>query len=381
MTPEVFLLLVGLDGFRSDYLDRYTAPNLRAFRDGGGFATVLEPCFASTTFPNFYSMVTGLVPQRHGIIDMDFWDPRRKERFYYRDPKATGDGTWYGGTPLWVTAERAGLRSAMLFWPGSTAEIGGVRPWKWFEYDPRVTRDEKVRTVLEWFALPLKERPRLVGLYFPDVDIAGHAYGPESPQTRTAVEQVDQAFGALMAGLQNVKPEVHVIVAADHGMTAVKEHVDIRADLNGCRVTNAVVLVHVHCADTTAVNLTYGALPKDDPRYRVYRRGEIPGHLEFSGNPRIGDVVVIPEAGYLVELLPPGSHSGLPVLGGTHGYDPTRWSEMNGILLAGGPRIRKGARIERARTVDVHSLAVELLQLPPDEGTDGKLSQIKGLIR
>jgi alkaline phosphatase D len=381
MGGEIFLLMVGLDGFRSDYLDRYNAPNLRAFRDAGASAEALEPCFATTTFPNFYSMMTGLTPAHHGIIDMDFWDPRRKERFYFRDPKATTDGTWFGGTPLWAAAERAGLRSAILFWPGSSAAIGGIRPWQWFEYDPRVTREEKLRRVLGWYAMPEEERPRLVGLYFPDVDEAGHAYGPDSAQTRAAVEQVDRAFGELMAALRAVKPEVNVIVAADHGMFTVKEGIDLRADLNGCVVTNAVSLVHLHCGGGGEADRVYQAVPRDDSRYRVYRRTEIPARLEYSGNPRIGDVVVMPEPGYLVELLPPGSHSSLPKFAGTHGYEAARCPEMNGILLAGGPRIRKGARTGKARTVDVHALATALLDLPQPQGTDGKLAPVKGMLR
>jgi alkaline phosphatase D len=381
MAPEVFLLMVGLDGFRRDYLERYNAPNLRAFRDAGASAEALEPCFASTTFPNFYSMMTGLVPARHGIIDMDFWDPHRRERFYFRDPKATNDGSWFGGTPLWAAAEGAGLRSAIMFWPGSSAPIGGVRPWKWYEYDPRVTREEKVRRVLEWFGLPLEERPRFVGLYFPDVDEAGHAYGPESAQTQAAVENVDRSFGELMAGLRKVAPQVNVIVAADHGMATVKENVDLRADVDGCMVVNAVAMVHLHCRDAAAVERTFDAVPKDDSRYHVFRRGDIPSRLEFSDNPRIGDVVILPEPGYLVELLPPGSHSRLPKLAGMHGYDPSRSPEMSGILLASGPRIRAGARIGKARTVDVHSLAAELLSLPAPRDTDGRLERVRDLLR
>src|ERR1700686_1167950 len=115
-----YVVLVSLDGFRYDYATKYGAKNLLAMATRGASAPEgMIPSYPSVTFPNHYSIVTGLYPDHHGIVGNTFYDPARKQSYSYTNPKTTGDGSWYNGTPLWVLAEKQGMRAASFFWPTS----------------------------------------------------------------------------------------------------------------------------------------------------------------------------------------------------------------------------------------------------------------------
>src|SRR6266849_2956773 len=161
-----YVVLVSLDGFRYDYPTKYGAKNLLAMAARGASAPDgMIPSYPSVTFPNHYSIVTGLYPEHHGIVANTFYDPARKERYSYADPKTNGDGSWYGGTPLWVLAEQQGMRSASFFWPGSEAEIQGKRPSYYLHYDDKFPDEKRVEQVLAWLHLPPEQRPHFITLY------------------------------------------------------------------------------------------------------------------------------------------------------------------------------------------------------------------------
>ena len=162
-----------------------------------------------------------MYPEHHGIVANAFYDPARKQIYSYRDPAAEADGTWYGGTPLWVLAEQQGMRSACFFWPGSEADIQGVRPTYYMKYDAKYPNDQRVEQVLAWLKLPAEQRPHFITLYFSDVDSAGHAHGPDSPEVAAAVARVDKEIGRLAAGVAELNLPVDMVVLADHGMAKV----------------------------------------------------------------------------------------------------------------------------------------------------------------
>lgn len=361
------LLIVGLDGFRHDYAARFPAPHLRRMAAEGAVARALIPCFPSTTFPNFYTIATGLPPEQHGIVEMLFHDPAGR-RFYYRDPSSTDDGAWYGGTPIWVAAEKAGIPSATYFWPGSSAEIEGRRPRWFFPYDPSVTPERKIDQVQSWLAMPERERPRLVMVYLPEVDVAGHRHGPDAPQTRDAVAAVDSAVGRLRA--LSSAAGYDIVVVSDHGMSRVREIIDLSglADFSGFRVANGLMLVQLYSSDPALIGRTRSALRGRSTKWSVYRRSEIPRHLRFNLNPRIGDLVIVPNGPYLIGI----GHE-IPRLAGMHGYDPRRFPEMNGVLYAAGPRIRPGIRWPAVRNTDLFRWFARLLELPGHQTVAGPL--------
>jgi alkaline phosphatase D len=361
------ILLIGIDGLRHDYPERYGAPNLLALKAQASGTNHLIPRFPSSTFPNFYSMATGVEPQAHGIVGMHFYDPERGRDFDFR--RDGRDGSWYGATPIWVAAERSGIRTASYYWVGTDALIQGIRPTYYHEYDGSTPHQQRIDQVLEWFALSDAERPRLVTLYFSDVDTAGHLFGPESEQTREAVLAVDTSLGILFNRLQDLRPEANVIVVSDHGMTTVERVIQIGtdSDLAGFHIANESSHVMLYARDGASIDSAFQSLSRDTPEYTVYRRQDTPAGLCFSDNARIGDIVIIANGPYILHARDAGvaEDEGQPGEWpkGWHGYDPGLMPEMHAIFYAMGPRIRRGIHLDTLRNTDVHTLLTALLNL------------------
>ena len=219
-SEAVPLVLVSLDGFRWDYIQRPAASNLRALASQGVLARRMEPVFPSKTFPNHYTQVTGLYPDHHGIISNTMED-EVLGRFTIGDPAAVQNSAWWGGEPIWVTAQRQGRRSAAYFWPGSEAPIGGMLPTWSTRFDDAVPHATRIQGVLDWLQLPPDSAPAFMTLYFSEVDGAGHRSGPDAIATDSAIALVDRSVGALWAGLRRrgLDGRVNLVIVADHGMS------------------------------------------------------------------------------------------------------------------------------------------------------------------
>src|ERR1700729_4189154 len=214
-----YVVLVSFDGYRYDYPKLYGATHLQAMATHGASAPEgMIPSYPSITFPNHLTIVTGLYPEHHGIVANEFYDPQRKQHYAASDPKTNLDGSWYGGVPLCSLAETQGMRSACFFWPGSEAEIAGMRPTYYLKFDDHFPDDKRIQQVIAWLRLPAPQRPHFITLYYSTVDHAGHQFGPESPQTAAAVAHVDQLMGDLWAALAKLQLPVDLIVLSDHGM-------------------------------------------------------------------------------------------------------------------------------------------------------------------
>ena len=214
------VLMISFDGFRWDYPELHGAPALLALAKDGVRAESLVPSFPSKTYPNHFTLVTGLRPEHHGMIANTMWDSEWKVSFSLADRSAVEDGRWWEGEPIWVNAERHGMITASSFWPGSEAAIGGVRPTYWKRYDERAADEVRVDEVLSWLELPAAKRPRLITLYFSEPDRSGHAFGPASQQAATAVAHVDAMLARLREGVEKrgLDGTVDWIVVSDHGM-------------------------------------------------------------------------------------------------------------------------------------------------------------------
>lgn len=368
-TERPYVLLVSLDGFRRDYVDLYGAPNLKRFGEQGVHAKGLIPVYPSATFPSHYSIVTGMYPEHHGIVSNLFFDPQRNAGYRYTQPETGGDGSWYGGTPLWSLAEQQGVRAAAFFWPGSDVEIKGVRPSQFRPYDQTIPNAERVRQVIEWFRLPERERPQLVTMYFSDVDAAGHRYGPAALETEQAVADLDSMIGSLLRGLDATGLPIDVFILSDHGMLEVRESVSIGGvqEFEGFEIApRDGSQIMLYSADQKRVTETAERLKARDPRYAAYLRSETPQHLHYRDNWRIGDIVVM--ATTAVNL-----HVGFAAdeERGNHGYDPHQFPEMRGIFYARGPHLKSGVTLEAFENVNVYRLVAHLLRLKPPAGLDG----------
>ena len=378
-TPIVVML--SLDGFRADYLDKFPdqSRNLRGVADQGLKTSGLLPGFPSSTFPNHYSIVTGLYPGRHGIIGNGFYDRARDARYRLGDRKAVEDGTWYGGEPLWVAVEKAGMRAASYFWVGSEADVQGIRPSYYKTYDGSIANAERVDQVLDWLQLPIGERPNFVTLYFSTVDSAGHRYGPDSTEVKQAVASVDKQVGRLVTGLAGIDHPVYLMVSSDHGMQQVDADqtvflADVMA-LGRWRGSNQIIpggaYAFFYSDDVQLVSQTFDDLNRVDG-LTVLRPAQFPGVLNFpQSGPRIPDLVAVVEAPKYI-----GFHrgKGRKPPQGAHGYLSATTPTMKGIFFATGPGIAPNTQVPHVDNVHIYPLVLSLLGIPNSRETDGDLS-------
>src|SRR5688572_8392396 len=240
------LILISIDGFRWDYTERFAAESttLRTLRNEGATARSLVPVFPSNTFPNHYTLVTGLYPAKHGIIDNTFFDPTLGAVFRFTQPSAARDSRWWGGEPVWVTAIKQGRKAATAFWVGSEAEISGVRPTFWQNFDYKIPFDQRLDELVRWLKLPPAERPAIVAFYLEETNSAGHRYGPRSPEVAAAIKLLDERVATMIHRLGAEKIEPNLVIVSDHGMTAtsvdrvviLEDHVDrtsVQVDADG----------------------------------------------------------------------------------------------------------------------------------------------------
>jgi predicted AlkP superfamily pyrophosphatase or phosphodiesterase len=368
---------VSLDGWRHDYLDRAQVPRLNALAAAGVQAEGLIPSFPSLTFPNHYTIVTGLYPEHHGIVSNNMLDATIGERFSMSAPTAR-DPRWWGGEPLWVTAQKQGLITAAMFWPGTEVEIGGVRPAHWKPFNDDLSNRDRTNQVLTWLRLPEAERPSFLTLYFSEVDSVGHDFGPESTEVLVAAANLDAEIGVLVDGVNamGLGHRVHYVIVSDHGMSQNSTErvvvLDDYIDMDTVTVIDSSPMVGLWPKTGTAEDI-YLALKDKHPSLAVYRRAEVPTHLHYSNNPRIPPVIGIASDGWVAgsKARSDDWQSGKRRLGGAHGYDPALRS-MHGLFVASGPQFRKGATVAPIENIHLYSMMARVLGLRPAPN-DGRL--------
>ena len=385
---DQLLILLSIDGFRWDYLQRYDAPTLRALARGGVHATRLTPSFPSKTFPNHYTLVTGLYPAHHGIVGNWFFDPAFNETFGMSKPASNGEERWWvAGEPVWITAEKQGVRSACYFWPGSEAENHGRRPSRFKPFDGSMPTEQRVDELLGWLAVPAAERPRFATLYFDLVDTAGHKYGPNAPETGAAVRQADAAVARLLAGLEKLglRGKTSLVVVSDHGMSEQgPDRVVFLEDLmDVSRVqvdsTGPVGGVRPKPGTGTAAGLAAQIRAKAPPQLHVYLRDETPERLHFRGNPRIPDVVLLADDHWNFESKLGWPKRLLTYSKGNHGWDPAT-PNMGALFIASGPAFRRGVEIPDVENIQVYNLLCAALGLTPAPN-DGDQRLVRATLR
>ena len=171
------VILISVDGFRADYIEKFRPPVISRLAAEGTRAKWMKPAYPTKTFPNHYTLVTGLYPDNHGIIENNMWDDEIGAQFGLSIKEQVTNPKWWSGEPIWNTAQRQGKIAASFFWPGSEAAISGSQPRYWKPYEHTTEHEVRVRTVLEWIDLPREQRPQMITLYFSDVDDAGHNFG------------------------------------------------------------------------------------------------------------------------------------------------------------------------------------------------------------
>ncbi|MEN3331502.1 MAG: hypothetical protein V7641_867 [Blastocatellia bacterium] len=301
------VILVSLDGFRNDYLEKYDPPNLNLLAREGVRARWMTPSFPSKTFPNHYAIATGLYPQNNGIVENNIYDRESHVLFTMDNRQEVRNGRWWLGEPIWITAEKQGQRAAPFFFPGSEAEIAGLRPTFWKPFDDGMPNNARVDTVLSWLDLPVNQRPTFLSLYFSDVDSAGHEFSPDSSETKDAVLKVDRAIARLIAGLKTrgIFTKVNLIIISDHGMTAVNSNNAILLDeLFDTNLAEKILWT----AEIAGIfpkegqeEVIYEALKAGlPPQAKVYHKREVPARFHYSDSPRIPPLLVLPDEGWII---------------------------------------------------------------------------------
>ena len=373
------LILISFDGWRWDYIDRLPAPNLKALAARGVRARKMIPSFPVLTFPNHYTLATGLYPEHHGIVGNSMRDASMPKRFTMSD---SIDSRWWGGEPIWVTAIRQGLRAGTMFWPGTEALIGGVRPTYWKPYDETLGTLDRVAQALEWLALPAAERPSFVSLYFEEVDTAGHDFGPGSPELAAAAAHLDDALGQLVAGIRGLELDdrTTIVVVSDHGMTPVSYgrviYLDALIDLSTVDIVEYGSNLQLNPRDGDVEGL-YRRLRGKHPQLEIYKRKDVPARLHFRDNSRIPAIIGVPADGWTVTSGERLMQSELHV--GAHGYEPTT-PDMGALFVAAGPSLRRGLVVAPFENVHVYDLLCRILKITPAKN-DGHAPVTRGFMR
>jgi len=366
--PEKYspLILISFDGYRPDYLDRGLSPNLAALAAGGVRAQAMRPSFPTLTFPNHYTIVTGLYPDHHGIVDNRMVDPASGKRFVYNDYPTTTDSSWWGGEPLWVAAEKQGKRAATMFWPGSDVEIAGSRPTHWRRFDANVSPQARVDQALAWLDLPPGERPDFMTLYFDQTDHAGHWYGPASAEVGAVLAEVDAALGSLVEGLERrgIYAATNLVIVSDHGIAPSGPDqvvtIDRVVDMDDVDVVSGVLASITpkpgHEARAEA------ALLQPHDHMRCWRKSDLPARLHYGTNARIAPLLCLADDGWIIFtqkfLDRPGRHISV----GEHGYDNDD-PNMRALFVAHGPAFKQRLVVPEFDNVDVYSLLAHVLHL------------------
>ncbi len=366
LAPTV--ILVSIDGFRWDYFDRGVTPTLQRLADDGVRSEGLIPAFPTKTFPNHYTAVTGLYPSEHGIVGNTMYDPVFDARFTMGNRAEVQNARWWGGEPIWVTAEKQGQRAAAFFWPGSEAPIQSMHASYWMPFNNALSGNARVDQVLGWLDLPAEERPTFLTLYFSDVDGAGHNEGPNNEAVDEALSVVDAHLERLVEGLEKrgIFDQVNLILTSDHGMTSISPERVVLLD-------DYINLDEVRVVDYSPVALLIPQEGRAEALYSqlsaaehvsVYRKGELPEHLHYNSHRRIPDLIAIADLGWSISTRPYYERDPQRFTGGTHGYDPEA-RDMHGLFVAHGPAFRQGLTVGPFQNIHLYNLMASILKLEP----------------
>jgi len=380
-----YLILISIDGFRWDYQDLFETPALDRLAARGVRAESLQPVFPTLTFPNHYSIATGLYPANHGIVANDFPDTESDDWYQYKIARIVQRGRWYGGDPIWVAAERNSMVSAAFFWIGTEADIKGIRPTYWKEFDYEISAGRRIKQVLQWLKMPAETRPHFITLYFEHVDTDTHQFGIGSRESIRTMKRIDRYLGKLMAGIDKMpfSDDVYIFLTSDHGQAEYDIDTEVLTlseflDLEGISVVEGGSYAFLFFDEEDPVRAT----AIRDEINRGWRHGrawlpeETPESWHVTADSRFPDVIVQPYLHYGVVSSRDKLHK---MNRGDHGWGPEN-KDMHGIFIAAGARLPQGKSIDTVNSVDIYPLMMEILGLPMIEPIDGNSSTLTDLL-
>jgi predicted AlkP superfamily pyrophosphatase or phosphodiesterase len=385
-----YVIMISFDGFRHDYVEKYDAPNFKKFIAEGASAEAMIPSFPSKTFPNHYSLVTGLYPGNHGLVDNSFYDKELDLQYGIGNRSMVENSAFYGGLPLWQLVQQNGMKSASYFWVGSETAIAGSFPDYYHIYDEKIKNEDRITAVIDWLNLPKSERPNFISLYFALVDSQSHRTGPNSEETKQTVLEADRLLGLLMEKLKNVDLPVNVIITSDHGMNEIQPkdenlitYEDVLKGLNQkeFRFVSNGAHAHFYVQDNANIDKIYKGLKTKENHFKVYKKDEFPANWHYN-NERVGDILVTMDADYyLTSASNKARQIAAGITRGEHGFDPYVTEDMGAIFYANGPNIKADAKLPKFENVNVYPLVAQILGITQLPEIDGKLEVLKSIYR
>ena len=381
------VILISLDGYRYDYLEKFQPKILNKLAKEGVRAKWLIPSFPTKTFPNHYTIATGLYPENHGIIENNIFD--FDTVFTLGKREEVQNSRWWLGEPIWVTAEKQGQKAGAFFFPGTEAPIQAVRPTFWKEYDGKIPNETRVDTILSWLDLPQKKRPTIYTLYFSDTDDAGHSFSPDSKEVAAAVQKVDANLGRLVEGLKarKVDKKVNLIIVSDHGMAKIYQQNSVFLDdFFDFEKTHRILwtgeIVQIFPKEDAEAEII-GNLQNKITNAKCWRKTDIPKRFHYNNSNRIAPVICSADEGWVLTsharfeetkkradfLLPKGAH----------GYD-NQLESMRALFVAHGKAFKKDKIVEPFENVEVYNLMAKILKLKPAQN-DGNIKKVRHLLR
>lgn len=377
--PRNYTVVLSVDAFRSDYQSLANTPTLDSISKMGVKAKGFQPVFPSLTFVNHYTMATGLYPQNHGIVANNFWERGTKRTFSMGDKKTTTQDCFYGGEPIWVTAESQKVKSATISWVGSDTRQKGYRPSRWSSYNADVPFKSRIDSVIEWLNVPYSERPHLAMCYIEETDNAGHNFGPDSDEIKLSIQKVDSLIAYFMSRLDELsfRDSINFIVVSDHGM----------APISAEKVIDLATIAKSSWIDTLisspAISFAYCKKDCEDSLMSVlgnvegltsWKRADSPERFHYADNKRIGDVVMLSDSGWSQIY---NDRRTLPK--GMHGFDNAN-PLMNGVFYAVGPDFKVGYEAPQLQNIDLYELLCRLLEINPAQN-DGQIERIECVLK
>lgn len=382
-----YVLLISLDGYRWDYTQRFKPKNLSEKIARGVSAKSMISCFPSKTFPNHYSIATGMYPENHGLVNNSFYDAEKDLVYKIGNREIVEDGSWYGGTPLWVNAAKQGMVTASFFFVGSEADIQGYHPTYHYKYDGSISNETRVEQIINWFELPEDKRPHLITAYFSDMDDVGHRVGPNSDKELSEkLETLDKTLGQLFKGLEKTGLPINVIFVSDHGMAPIPVPqlmpIESIEDEEKYKTVNVGAIVHLYMNEGIDRNEVYNDLKSKENHFTIYKIEENPFYKTSNTNPRLGDLLIVPEYGWYfkslrqIGFIKKGKYQEI----GQHGFDPSI-QDIHAIFYAFGPAFKSGLTIEPFENIHVYPLVCEILGLKVPEEVDGDIKILGNILR
>jgi len=370
-----YLVVFSLDGFRWDYQNIAPTPNLDFIQQNGVKAERMKPSFPTKTFPNHYTLVTGLYPDNHGIVNNTFSDSASNQIFMVSDRSKVSDAYFYNGEPIWNTAIKQGKKAHILYWIGSEAPIQNMRPTEWYTYNHSMPFEQRIDKAAYWLALPDSTRPDLIMCYFDQPDTDGHNFGPNSPEIKTQIMKLDSLIGLFLLKIKQLPHynQINFIVTSDHGMSSISQEKTVYIN----ELINGLYELSLGGNPIWSIKPKQGKLAeiqeilRANPNISTWHKSEIPKRLHYGSNARISDIVITANPGWSIEL----KRNPLGYGKGTHGYD-NDFADMHTIFYAIGPAFKKKYTQPLFNNVDLYSIMCGVLNLNPAKN-DGSLENVR----